>query len=123
MTDTQSSTQEQGFDDWGRFNYGGHYKDRGREAWDHQQAIIDDLVIRKDCNGALAKARLEALQSQWIPCSERLPEDTGNYLVWQKGSGESFADVSWFSGDSEFGCKFYYDISHWMPLPTPPEQE
>ncbi len=74
----------------------------------------------------------------WIPCSERLPEDYGEYLVLIDGTivqtlfepdcgecGEfgfwhdyydpdtlGFVDVEWTK---------YEDISHWMPLPEPPE--
>lgn len=58
---------------------------------------------------------------QWIPCSERLPEENGYYLITIKfyhlhnevTIGCSFEDGEWF--------KVYKDdkVLAWMPLPEP----
>jgi len=75
MTD---STQEQSFDEWGHFNYGGHYKDRGRAAWDHQQAIIDQLRADKEkqSNDYMA----EFLQPNIIPVSRDMLRTWAKYI-------------------------------------------
>ena len=60
-----------------------------------------------------------AREPQWIPCSERLPKNTGQYLTYYANS--EYADishpcrVSWFY---EKIRKFDLDNpTHWMPLP------
>jgi hypothetical protein len=58
----------------------------------------------------------------WIPVSDRLPEDGQSVVVfWSKyrqvGEAVFGKDEGWFSTDRG-GC---YEVSHWMPLPAPPE--
>lgn len=61
----------------------------------------------------------EAVQG-WIPCSERLPNESGWYVISVVGF-ENFTDVSYFYSDEAK----WSDVSHtqsvvaWMPLPTP----
>lgn len=60
-------------------------------------------------------------QPQWIPCSERLPEESGKYLG-QRPYGEiiditfSKKHQKWNANDS---CppKYAMEIVAWMPLP------
>ena len=78
-------------------------------------------------------------KSQWIPCSERLPEKSGLYLTWMRFPYEEEpiwtienydADVEAFGEwreryhpetlgylDSEF--EEFKDVTAWMPLPEP----
>jgi hypothetical protein len=65
--------------------------------------------------------------SRWIPCTERLPEEGGDYLVTTKWKGS-------YSGDTyietnmavyrekleEWDCK---GVIAWMPLPEPYKAE
>ena len=65
---------------------------------------------------------LERLQSaqQWIPCSEGLPEESGDYLVTvAHHSGELLVEVDQF--DNENGSWWHYmdDVIAWMSLPEP----
>ena len=66
--------------------------------------------------------RLASLRARWIPVSERLPEDGQAVIVfWSKYKqvGEAvFGKEEGFFSTDRGGC---YDISHWMPLPQPPE--
>ena len=60
-------------------------------------------------------------KGEWIPCSERLPDKNGWYLVTVQGY-ETLTDVSLYSDDD--GCA-WGDVSAkqkviaWMPLPKP----
>ena len=69
--------------------------------------------------------------NRWIPCSERLPEKTGYYLVCDStaefDNARGRQDVSKFvigrHGGHWYGAIRGEYITHWMPLPEPPEKE
>ena len=67
---------------------------------------------------------------KWIPCTERLPEEDGQYLITVKYKhvNDSYEDVyaehgEWYDGRWDmfcFGhCGEVEDIIAWMPLPEP----
>lgn len=64
--------------------------------------------------------------SEWIKCSERMPEETDDIIVVSDGivvSGISYSRRYGFymaalEYDSDAPIK---DVTHWMPLPEPPE--
>lgn len=83
---------------------------------------------------------IEALKAQqWIPCSERLPKDDGEYLVWMQWDFEeepSYSIVNYDATAEAFGeWHEYFDpdtlgslgsdfrsferVFAWMPLPDP----
>ena len=62
----------------------------------------------------------------WIPCSERLPNEQGQYLVtFPLCNGEpwvyvlSFNKGKFYETDDEWGDVEYDDVTAWMPLPEP----
>lgn len=64
--------------------------------------------------------------SEWIPCSESLPSEQGQYLVtFPLCNGEPWVDVLSFCNgkfyeiDVEWGDVDYDDVTAWMPLPKP----
>lgn len=79
------------------------------------------------------RAAVAAWERRWIPVTERLPEESGHYLICIecKCDGELFSawmQVAWFCE------KFYWEnlhsdnpfrekVTHWMPLPQPPEED
>lgn len=69
--------------------------------------------------------------NRWIPCSERLPEKTGYYLVCDsiakfdniRGRQDVSKYVIGRHGGHWYGAISREHITHWMPLPEPPEKE
>ena len=84
---------------------------------------ITDVFMR----GYLAgRSSAEAVQG-WIPCSEKLPDDDLTVLVsgkWRTISGDLVCNVSmdWLTDDgswNNYWNKPCYEVTAWMPLPTP----
>ena len=69
---------------------------------------------------------VEALErSRWIPCSERLPETSGDYLVCTKNDYYGTQNVAkryFLEGINHWKCG-WTNITHWQPLPKLPEKE
>jgi hypothetical protein len=90
-----------------------------------------DIRIRSGGDDAMAAA-LE-LVPRWIPVSERLPEHDANVLaVWHDGERRRVSELL-FVDYSEPGEPSHPEwvwevqriphslVTHWMPLPEPPE--
>lgn len=63
---------------------------------------------------------------EWIPCSERMPSEQGQYLVTiSLYDNSTYVDVlhfhkgKFYEIDSEWGNVEYDDVTAWMPLPKP----
>ena len=85
---------------------------------DEHYAYIADYLI---ANGVTIQ--------KWIPVSERLPENFGEYIVTvQEETGELYSDYAdydpyhkkWRTG-LFLGVRD--NVTHWMPLPEPPKEE
>lgn len=72
-------------------------------------------------------------KSEWIKCSERLPEESGNYLVCDVPY-KIMSVVAYSARWERFNCydtfteeyvneRGVYEVTHWMPLPDAPEVE
>jgi len=88
-----------------------------------------DMCINGARKGFLAG--YQAAQ-QWIPVSERLPEYDQLVLIWHPGFKRSFVgsrvDSALMSPLYWWRCELdMYEseevITHWMPLPKPPEEK
>ena len=58
----------------------------------------------------------------WIPCSERLPKESGEYLTWVEYDGNRFCAIDEINCDGiikEWNCSTDYKIIAWQPLPEP----
>lgn len=68
---------------------------------------------------------VKALEAQeWIPCSERLPEEIGTYLVTldYKEHGTGITTL-WFHGSLGWDYRVADVVTAWMPLPEPYREE
>lgn len=79
----------------------------------------------------------DAVQGEWIPCSERLPSKNQEVLLqchhnmivgyWMDGDFDGEKEWRALSGDGwENGCDFPTDVFEplaWMPLPDPYREE
>lgn len=84
------------------------------EYKNNAQAIAIDMAIK-------------ALESEpkWIPCSERLPEDSGEYLTFQCSADIKYGWYQVLCYDDGWNCfgsnkknEVKYVVA-WMPLPKP----
>ena len=69
---------------------------------------------------------------RWIPVTERLPDDYGNYLTtFNDGSqmcvNEFMHPRHWLTEEGRRanpnGKWYYGGVTHWLPLPEPPKEE
>ena len=94
------------------------YKDCGEcEAYEKEKHYCP-----KFCNVIKETVKeIEANHNDWIPCSERLPETSGEYLTWVKYDGKEFHSIDEIDCDGifkEWNCSSDYKIIAWMHLPT-----
>ena len=66
---------------------------------------------------------LEAAQPKWISVKERLPEKAGKYIVCTRKKAVYCTAFRFFHGKGYFATDTTTHITHWMPLPEPPEEE
>lgn len=82
-----------------------------------------DMQLERDALSYIQQ--LEAQQPRWISVGERLPEDDG-YVLCHCNDGSPDV-VCMYYGDGEFLTpeldNVSHIITHWMPLPQPPEEE
>ena len=76
----------------------------------HWAELIADALI---ANGVTLQ--------QWIPVSERLPEETGWYRVCHKS--KLISDRYFYSDSPEAFARFGSDpVTHWKPIEDPPKE-
>lgn len=96
-----------------------------------------DYIVDGSCTDTLMKQAADAIEEllqktqqlpSWIPVTERLPENTGKYLVCGQWNGKP-AEI-WICDLIVFGkIKGWSNnvrnpvVTHWMPLPEPPKKE
>lgn len=91
-----------------------------RRIVDYAEAI--NLVDHLIANGVTIRER-----GEWISVTERLPEDGGMYLVFNPKRAVAKVATVRYSLQSRRWCgvealSYIEGITHWMPLPEPPER-
>lgn len=72
--------------------------------------------------------------NRWIPCNERMPENNVPVLyVWRSQNGAVAVLHGWHFEIRSLGSAWHQsgmgmhrpdeEVTHWMPLPEPPEKE
>jgi len=102
---------------------------------DHNTDCDPECIACPHLDGAKILKSVPAV-NRWIPCSERLPEKECYALIYfgQGTTAEGITDA-WYDGKSwnytnsiiENGAEWEetvwipHEVTHWMPLPEPPE--
>ena len=92
-----------------------------------------DRIANQSTHIAALQQEIETLRGQvprWIPVAERLPEDRSNVLVvaywherWGVYMGWCAPERAEWSVHVGIGDRDDVAVTHWMPLPEPPEVE
>lgn len=100
-----------------------------------REAICNECMIEKGGKGCWACLvndaptvdTVEVILKQWISVEDKLPK-SGERVLFSDGVfvGEGYMGASgkWtrYNGKISAACIDVYDITHWMPLPEPPEE-
>lgn len=83
--------------------------------WDTKGGYVAPHIVRR---------MIEELPSaqQWIPCSERLPKETEEYLITCKDRhGDTFVKKTMYFSDDElwWDISSFETVTAWMPVPSP----
>jgi len=92
------------------------------KMFDIGDSIADHILNLESTADRLQQA------SRWIPTSEKYPEDNRVVIAVSKFSEGYHVFPSWFKdGKFHYQAEMIYEcetaVTHWQPLPTPPEGE
>ena len=79
---------------------------RHSDLWGYEEALYEIQKLLKEDSA-----------QQWIPCSERLPDQNGKYLVVGR---QKAINILKFDGGRWYGK---WGVVAWMPLPSPYREE
>ena len=119
---------------------------KSKKQYDFLFGNIDDAIDMQSGDEYLADHLIAngVTVQQWIPVTERLPEEDGKYIVFEQSGGRTNTSIlrfakdarkvdrydfkgrwknAWYEYDSEWGHYTVDSVTHWMPLPEPPKGE
>ena len=101
---------------------------------DYGELVSDLRIYANDGTDELRSRAADAIEqlvgisdklTRWIPTTERLPEDGGYYIVYFTDSRRKMVGFAQWQKRSKCwaltGPRAYWKVTHWMPLPAPPE--
>lgn len=61
---------------------------------------------------------------EWVSVSDKLPEQSGWYLIWHPEKSTRPIEAFWSVSDKTWGRDWNRTefVTHWMPLPEPPKK-
>ena len=87
-------------------------------------SATDNETLAKDIYNWVGKG---ATVQEWISVKERLPEESGMYIVTANdGHAQRVSFVQWQKKNRMWnltGARSYWRVTHWMPMPHPPKGE
>ena len=78
--------------------------------------------LEEEIDQLTSHSNIERQDDKWIPVSERLPEDLQSIIVFTKDRKTYIIRFLELYGREGFGSLSDI-VTHWMPLPEPPEVE
>ena len=81
-------------------------------------------AVSDACEVAIEAIR-EQEQRRWIPVTDRLPEESGDYIVYyyNTASNKPLISMRHFYGETPEAFLHNKAMTHWMPLPEPPKED
>ena len=96
----------------------------GKELNLPDEISINDIAEFSASKLIEARQRIRELEEaqRWIPVSERLPENSGRVFIHMGNKYEVIASLvkGKFINDAGSECS---NVTHWRPLPEPPEEK
>ena len=93
--------------------------EREREKFDSPVTDIEDACIAEGLSIAISIVQKVAKDGGWIPCSERLPDESGEYYTYVYYDGHYMYSVDEIDCDEvlkEWNCASDYQIIAWKPI-------
>lgn len=83
---------------------------------------IAENVLAKEIEGKTIKQLIEIISKRmWISVKDELPKKKGDYLIYNT---DGLVWIYWYNdGWYDSDCCISDNVTHWMPLPEPPEEE
>ncbi|HIE9700789.1 TPA: DUF551 domain-containing protein [Klebsiella quasipneumoniae subsp. similipneumoniae] len=81
--------------------------------------VITDADALLAAGPQLPGSEPATVPGKWIPVSERMPESNGVYFGWD---GKRVLEVNCFFGGFSANQFIHGEITHWMPMPAPPQE-
>lgn len=101
----------------------------------HTQQVADGKTaenarLRRINEQLTARAEQAEAENRWIPVGERLPDKIGRYLTTHvsttyKGNKpqKKVSELDWVGDECGWLINGLHQVTHWRPLPEPPEGE
>lgn len=88
------------------------------------------IVYSKELTALEKRYLLELMMTNWIPCSERMPNEPGTHVMVTDGVHimESWyelidGEMLWVDNYTMYVNINFGEVTHWMPLPETPNKD